>query len=202
MKQYRLKTNGRRAVAALALAALIGWGWALWKLQDVLSSESVQISYGQPGTFAQAITQGLTVSQIVPALLLLVLIVALPVLLWNLIEEWSTTYTVRDDGLIYDTVQGISVLYPWHTIKSVRRADPDAREPAYEMIVSEDGICQISSRVLRWLHQQAFGSTRVPIYAHVVDRDELLHEIVMRSGLKPSKNQEPRIENQQQPISS
>ena len=143
----------------------------------------MQISYVQPSTFAAAIQQGLTVSQIVPALLLIVLIVALPVLLWNLIEEWSTTYTVRDDGLIYDTVQGISVLYPWHTIKALRPVDPDAREPAHELIVSEDGICQINSRVLRWLHQQAFGSTRVPIYAQVVDRDELLHEIVTRSGL-------------------
>lgn len=184
MKVYRLNTTGRRAVLLLTIAAVVVWGFAVWKLQDVLSSDSVQVSYARlPGTLAAAVQQGLTVTQIVPALLLIVLIVATPVLIWNLVEEWSTTYTVRDDGLLYDTVQGISVLYPWHTIKALRPADPDAREPSYELIVSEDGICQIESRVLRWLHQQAFGRTRVPIYAHVMDRDALLHEIVTRSGL-------------------
>lgn len=186
MKTYRLHARGRRATLLIALGALIVWLFALWKLPDVLG-----LSYSNlPGTFRTAWEQGFTVSQIVPALLLIVLIIAAPLLVWNLAEEWSTTYTVREDGLLYDTVQGITVLYPWATIKGVRLVDPEEREPVHEVIVDQDGICQIRSRILRWLHQQAFGRTRVPIYAQVVDRDELLYEIRARAGLQPSAQPE------------
>lgn len=180
MKTYRLDPTGRRVALLLALGALIVWLFALWKLPDVLG-----VSYSNlPSSLSAAIERGLTVGQIVPALLLTVLIIAAPLLVWNLAEEWSTSYTVRDDGLAYDTVQGISVLYPWTAIKSLRRIDPEARAPVYELIVDQTGICQIRSRLLRWLHQQAFGRTRIPIYAHVADRDELLAEIVARAGLQ------------------
>jgi hypothetical protein len=83
-------------------------------------------------------------------------------------------------------VQGISVLYPWNEIKGLRQVDPEADESVHELIVDQSGICQINSRVLRWLHRQAFGRSRVPIYAHVVSRDELLQEIVTRAGLAAS----------------
>jgi hypothetical protein len=186
MKTYRLNSNGRRATALLALGALLVWTFALWKLPDVLSSGSVRVSYGRlPSTLSAAIEQGLRVNQIVPALLLVVLIVATPLLLWNLIEEWSTFYVVRDDGLIYDTVQGISVLYPWTSIKGVRRVDPESDGQDYELIVDRNCVSQIGNPLLRWLHQQAFGRTRIPIYARTADRDELIQEIVARAGLQP-----------------
>ena len=181
MKTYRLDTTGRRIAFSLALGALIVWLFAIWKLADVLKISYLHL----PSTVRAAVNAGLTVSQIVPALLLIVLIVAAPLLIWNLLEEWSTTYEIAEDGLIYDTVQGISVLYPWTSIKGLRQVDPEAEEPVHELIVDQTGICQIRSRVLRWLHRQAFGRTRVPIYAHVTDRDELLAEIVTRAGLQP-----------------
>lgn len=184
MKTYRLNSTGRRATVLLALGALLVWIFALWKLPDVLSSSSVQVSYLHlPSTLSAAIEQGLSVSQLVPALLLLVLIVAAPLLLWNLLEEWSTTYIVREDGLVYDTVQGISVLYPWTSIKQLRRVDPESAAPVHELIVDRAEVRQIRNLLLRWLHEQAYGRTRIPIYARIDNRDELLHEIVTRAGL-------------------
>ncbi len=192
VKTYRLTARGRRIALSLALGSLLVWGFAIWKLADVLGISYLRL----PGTLRAAVEQGLTASQIVPAVLLLVLIIAAPLLVWNVVEEWSTSYTVREDGLVYDTVQGISVLYPWSAIKGLRRVDPEADEPVHELIVDQSGICQINSRVLRWLHRQAFGRTRVPIYADVVERDELLNEIVARSGLRTVTEQ--RAEHQEQ----
>lgn len=179
MRTYQLSTTGRRIALLLALGASVVWVFALWKLADILDISYLRL----PSTLRTVIEQGLTANQIVPAILLLVLIIAAPLLMWNVIEEWSTTYTVRDDGLLYDTVQGISVLYPWTAIKGLRRVDPESDEPVHELIVDQAGICQINSRILRWLHRQAFGRNRVPIYAHVVDRDQLLDDIIARSGL-------------------
>jgi hypothetical protein len=185
MKRYRLDATGRRVTLLLMLGALVVWLFAVWKLPDLLSTENVRVSYLHlSSTLAAAITDGLGVSRIVPALLFVVLVVAAPLLIWNLLEEWSTSYTVRDDGLLYDTVQGISVLYPWTAIKSVRRADPEARSPDHEVIVDDVGVCQIGSPLLRWLHQQAFGRMRIPVYARVAERDELIAEIVTRAGLR------------------
>lgn len=184
MKTYCLNSTGRWATALLALGALLVWIFALWKLPDVLSSPGAQVSYLHlPSTLGAAIQQGLRVSQIVPALLLVVLIVAAPLLLWNLLEEWSTRYIVREDGLVYDTVQGISVLYPWTSIKQLRRVDPESAAPVHELIVDRSEVGQIRNLLLRWLHEQAYGRTRIPIYARIDNRDDLLHEIVTRAGL-------------------
>lgn len=185
-KTYRLNQTGRWIALGIAAGTLGFWLFALWQLPNVLSSDAIQVSYLEPGTFVQAIDQGLNAYQIVPALLLIVLIVAAPLLIWNVAEEWSTTYTVRDDGLIYDTIQGIRVLYPWSAIKSLRLVDPEAREPVHELIVDQRGVLQIRSRILRWLHAQAFGRSRVPIYAHITDRDDLIDEITRRAGLAVS----------------
>jgi hypothetical protein len=188
MKTYRLDSTGRWTALLLIAGAAMVWLFALWKLPDMLSSEQVRVSYRDlPGTLGAAIAQGLTVSQIVPALLFIVLIVATPLLIWNLVEEWFTTYVVREDGLEYDTVQGISVLYPWTAIRGVRAVDPEATEPTHEVLVDRDALTQIRNPLLRWLHRQAFGRARIPIYAHVTDREELLQEIVSRAGLAISR---------------
>ena len=189
MKHYRLDATGRRATLLLMAGALVVWLFAIWKLPDLLSTENVSVRYLRlPSTLAAALTDGLGVSQIVPALLSVVLIVAAPLLIWNLLEEWSTSYTVRDDGLLYDTVQGISVLYPWTAIKGVRRADPESKSADHEVLVDDVGICQIGNPLLRWLHRQAFGRMRIPIYARVAGRDDLITEIVTRAGLRTVEN--------------
>jgi hypothetical protein len=183
-KTYRLNRSGRRNALLLTLAAAIVWLFAIIKLPDVLSSDTVRVSYrALPGTISALLAEGLSVNQIVPALLLVVLIVATPLLIWNLIEEWTTRYVVRDDGLEYDTVRGIRLWYPWSAITGLRRADPEGDAPHYEVLVEPQPQHQIRSRVLHWLHAQAFGRTRIPIYAQTEDRDGLLEEIVRRAGL-------------------
>lgn len=180
MKTYRLDPTGRRAALLLGIGALAVWIFAVWKLPAVLG-----LSYANlVGDVRDMLSNGLTVSQIVPGLLLAVIVIAAPLLLWNIAEEWSTTYTVRDDGLLYDTVQGISVLYPWGAIKGLRQVDPEADEPVHELVVDDAGIGQIRSNMLRWLHRQAFGRTRIPLYAHIAERDELMNEIIVRAGLQ------------------
>ena len=118
--------------------------------------------------------------QLIPAAVLVVMLVAAPLLLWSLWEEWSTSYTVGDDGLTYRTVRGITLHYPWTAIRELRLGDSD--DAVAELIV-QAGQEQIRSPLLRWLHRQAFGAHRVPVYADVEARDELLAEIVQRSGL-------------------
>jgi hypothetical protein len=195
MKTYRLDSTGRWTTLVLIIGALMVWFFALWKLPDMLSSEQVRVSYRDlPGTLGAAIEQGLTVSQIVPALLFIVLIVAVPLLIWNLVEEWFTTYIVREDGLEYDTVQGISVLYPWSAIRGVRAVDPEASEPTHEILVDPAPTTQIKNPVLRWLHRQAFGRSRIPVYPHVTDRDDLLQEVVSRAGLENIEHRAQNIE--------
>lgn len=184
MQIYRLDATGRRSALLLMLGAAGVWLFAIWKLPALLSSEQVRVSYGNLfASLRAALEQGLSVNQIVPALLCVVLIVAAPLLIWNLLEEWSTTYTVRDDALVYDTVQGIAMVYPWSAIRAVRPVDPEAREPAYEVIVDPSALEQIGNPLLRWLHRQAFGRGRIPIYAHVAGRDALVREITRRAGL-------------------
>jgi len=191
MRTYCLDTAGRRSALLLTLGAVVVWGFALWQLPHILSSETVRVSYANfPSTLTAAVRAGLTVAQIVPALLFIVMIVAVPLLIWNLFEEWATCYNVRDDGLEYCSLGGISILYPWTTITRVRQVDPEADEAVHEVVVDQPGASQIRNPVLRFLHRQAFGQTRIPIYAHVRDRDELLREIVMRSGLQAIQGDE------------
>lgn len=179
MKTYRLSQRGQMMSVLVAIGTLLIWGLAVWKLPDVLGIRYTDLI----GTLRVAIERGLQVSQIAVALLLIVMIVALPILVWDLLEERAASYTVRDDGLEYSTVRGVSMLYPWSSIKGLRLSDPEGRAPVYEVIVDRSGISQIRNPLLRWLHRQAYGHARIPIYAQVLHRDDLLGEIVRRAGL-------------------
>ncbi|HMP38860.1 MAG TPA: hypothetical protein PKA05_00625 [Roseiflexaceae bacterium] len=124
--------------------------------------------------------QGPTLGQVVPALLMLVLVVATPFVIWNLLEEWSAVYTVTDDGLRYQSL-GIDMLIPWSAISATRRIDVEAEESADELLLHEDPTPQISNPLLRMLHVQAYGRRKLAIYAGVEQRDELLAAITRRS---------------------
>lgn len=177
MKTYRLSPSGRRLTMALLVAALLIWAFALWSF-----SSTLKISYNPLqfwGSLQATLASGLTIGQVVPALLMLVLIVATPLLLWNLLEEWAAGYTPTADGLRFESL-GISVTYPWAAVRAVRAADDDPDEPLDELVLSADFTRQIPNPLLRLLHRQAFGGTRLPIYPGVEDRDSLLHEIRAR----------------------
>jgi len=48
---------------------------------------------------------------------------------------------------------------------------------------SKDYTGQIRNPLLRFLHAQAYGRKKLPIYAGVTERDQLLAEIRQRAGL-------------------
>ena len=123
-----------------------------------------------------SLAAGLGVGQVVPALLMLALIVTTPLLIWNLLEEWSAVYTPDDDGLRFDSL-GIAILCPWSTVADIRSADDDGDEPLDEILFSQDATAQITNPILRFLHCQAYGRRRLPVYAGLENRADLLSVI-------------------------
>lgn len=158
----------------MVVAVIVASGLAIWKLPAVLGATWSDL----PGSLGAAWAKGWTAEQLVPALLMVALIVAAPLLVYNLVEEASASYTVRDDGLLFGVLPGVTLLYPWAAVRGLGSLDPEGTEPAYELRVDSCGMRQPRSRLLRWLHRQAWGHSRVPIYAHVAGRDELIGEIL------------------------
>lgn len=175
MKTYRLSAVGRRQTMILLLAALLIWIFAIWSFASTL-----RISYNPfqlwP-SLQESLAAGLGVGQVVPALLMLGLIVATPLLIWSLLEEWAAAYTPSAEGLRFASLLGITLLYPWAAISALERADDDPDEPLDELLLRADHSAQTSHPLLRFLHRQAFGGKRLPIYAGLEERDELLAEI-------------------------
>jgi len=176
MKTYRMTASGRRLTLILMLAAVLLWIFAVWALQGVLRIRYLDLA----ATFRAALRDGLGVGALIPAGILIVMAVAAPLLLWNLAEEWSTRYTVADDGLTYRTLPGIVLHYPWSALRELRAGEGE--DAMGELIVRPGALTQIRNPILRWLHRQAFGNQRVPLYAGIEARDELLNEIIRRAG--------------------
>lgn len=174
MKTYRLSAAGRRTTLILLIGAIIIWGFALWSFRSTL-----EISYNPLlfwSSLSTSVAGGLSISQLVPALLMLVLIVTTPLLIWNLLEEWAASYTPTEQGLRFESL-GIALTYPWTAITAIRRSDDDSDEPVDELLITGDHHRQIANPLLRFLHTQAYGRGKLPIYAGLAERDELLKEI-------------------------
>lgn len=178
MKTYYLTPSGRRLTLTLMLAGLALWIFAFAVLRTTLSISYLHL----PSTLGAALRQGLGPGQLIPAGILLAMIVAVPLVLWNLWEEWSTSYTITDDKLVYRTAHGITLEYLWSTIEGFRPSDGDGI-PA-TVLVRNDASQQIRNKLLRWLHRQSYGTRSIPIYTGVEARDELLAEITRRSNIK------------------
>lgn len=184
MKTYRLTAAGRRTTIILMLGAILLWVFAFWTLPSTLGIRYLDLA----STLRAAIAGGLGPGRLIPAGILIMMLVAAPLLMWGLGEEWSTSYTVAEDGLTYRTVAGIALHYPWGAIRALRQDGAD--DTVADLIVQTDATGQIRNPILRWLHRQAIGARRVPIYADVESRDELVAEILQRSGLAPEPAQE------------
>ena len=173
-------------ILILLVGALIIWAFALWSF-----SSTLEVSYNPLRfwpTLSASFAQGLSVGQVVPALLMLVLIVATPLLVWNLLEDWAANYTPTPEGLRFESL-GIAISYPWAGMSSLQQVDDDSDEPLDELIVNSDYTAQISNSLLRFLHSQAYGRRKLPIYAGIEGRDELLATI--RQQLAPSSAGQP-----------
>jgi hypothetical protein len=174
MKTYSLSPSGRRTALLLLIGSLVIWAFALWTFRRTLD-----ISYNPLyfwGSLRTAIQSGLTLGQLVPALLMLVLIVATPLVIWNILEEWAASYTPTEEGLRFVSL-GIDVVYPWSGIDAIRQLDQDSDEPIDELQLREDYTNQIKNPVLRFLHGQAYGRKTLPVYAGLQEREELLAQI-------------------------
>lgn len=173
MKTYRLSPAGKRQTLVLLVAALLIWAFAVWSFASTL-----RISYNPLQlwpSFQQSLQQGLGLGQVVPALLMLTLIIATPLLIWSLLEEYAAAYTPTPDGLRYEAL-GVRVIFPWASLTGIRRTD-DGEEPFDELVVEGDQHTQIAGPLVRFLHRQAAGTGRLPIYPGVEQRDELIAEI-------------------------
>jgi hypothetical protein len=182
MKTYETSAVGRRMLIVLLIGALIIWAFALWSFSSTLNVSYNPLQFWP--TLSASIEQGLTIGQIVPALLMLVLIVATPLLIWNLLTEWSASYTPDNDGLRYAAL-GVALHIPWTSIAALQPVDDDGDEPFDELLISGNYAAQISNPVLRFLHRQAYGARKLPIYTGIEQRDELLATIRERVPPQP-----------------
>lgn len=189
MHTYTLSPIGRRTTLVLLLAALAIWAFALWSFRSTLGINA------NPSAL-WAMPSNLTISQIIPALLMLVLIIATPFLIWNLLEEWAARYTPTDSGLLFESL-GIRVEYAWDAMTAIRTRDADSDDPFDEVILSRSFADQIRNPLLRFLHVQAYGSNRLPIYSGLAERDALLAIIRERAGLNPEAQGEANPEPHQ-----
>src|SRR3954470_17765942 len=191
MKIYRISSSGRRTALILLVGALIIWIFALWTFGSTLGIDPIAFW----STLRASIEQGLSISQLVPALLMLVLIVATPLVIWNICEELAATYTPTEDGLRFAAL-GVRLLVPWAGISAIRRVDEDSDEPMDELILREDYTSQIRNPLLRFLHAQAYGRTKLPIYAGVADRDDLLVTIREQAKLAEETGEQATMDRE------
>lgn len=181
MKTYRLSPSGRRSAIVLLIGALLIWVFALWTLRITLATSS-DPSASLFQALQENLNRGLSAGQIIPALLMVVLLIATPLVLWGILEEWGAQYTLTDAGLQF-TSFGVALNCPWDRISGIHRLEDDADEPLDAIIIRDDLSSQIKNPLVRWLHRQACGARRLLIYPGLEDRDDLLQEIRIRSGL-------------------
>jgi hypothetical protein len=179
MKTYRLSSHGQRTTLILLVTAFAIWGFALWSFRSTLDISYHPLRFWN--TLSTSIEDGLSVTQIVPALLMLVLIVATPLLVWNLLEEWAAAYTPTEEGLRFTSL-GVDITYPWSAIHAIRRIDDEREDPVDELLIQGNSHRDIRNPLVRFLHVQAYGRNKLPIYAGLEARDELLADIRQRIG--------------------
>ncbi|MFM7679429.1 MAG: hypothetical protein ACKO83_11335 [Roseiflexaceae bacterium] len=181
MKTYQLSSLGRRNVLLLMIGAALIWLFAVWVFQSTLAI-SVSDTQGTLDALQATFSEGLSVDRAVPALFMLVLMVAAPLTMWNIGMEWGVRYTPTADGLRYQST-GVSLVIPWTSIGEIRAIDADSDEPSHELRLKVDPTTQITNPLLRLLHAQAYGRAVLPVYAGIEHREELIDEIRRRAGL-------------------
>jgi hypothetical protein len=179
MKEFQLSRPGRRNAWLMLVGAAVIWIFAIWTLQSTLG-----ISY-VPGDVGASLgtmwTEGLTVNRTVPAIFMLVLMVAAPLTMWNLSMELVCRYAVTEQGLQY-RASGVDITIPWEGIVEIRTVDGDSDEPSDELVLRDAPSTQIANPIFRLLYSQAYGAKILPVYPGLNERIELMAEIRRRSG--------------------
>jgi len=178
-KNYRLSRAGRRMAYLLLAGGVLIWLFALWTLKNTLRIaayppqeflDSVRNLFNRLGGVAG---EAFRAEEAIPAAIMLVLVVVVPLLIWNLIEELRASYTVGPAGVTFRS-GSIVLSYPWSEIVSLRPVDEEEEEPLDELVVRTSRLGSIRNPLLRFLHWQAYGRYKLPLYSGLEGREELI----------------------------
>lgn len=182
-KTYRLSRAGRRMAYLLLAGSVLIWLFALWTLkntlkiglrpQNILPSLKLLAKrlLGLEGAAP------LTAEEAIPAIIMLVLAIIVPLLIWNIVEELRATYRVGPDGITFRSL-GVELAYPWSEIAALHPVDPESsEEPLDELVVRTSRLSAIRSGLARFLHWQAYGRYKLPLYGGIEERDDLIARI-------------------------
>ncbi|WP_028458453.1 hypothetical protein [Chloroflexus sp. Y-396-1] len=188
-KCYRLSPVGRRDNLLMIIVAMILWIFAVWSIASTLQLRL------HPAVFwsdlQRVFIQPPTIEQAVPALLMLVLIVATPLMIWNLIAEWDATFRLTNEGLEYQTL-GFRLCYHWHNILAIQ--PQSTADEAVAIVCRYDPVDALKNPLRRWLHQQMHGRQRLLIGPGIERRAELLQAIEQAMvAAQSSTTQQPPV---------
>lgn len=179
---YTLSPAARRTLIALLVGVLVVWAFALWSLITTVGSIPGQPQPGFFGALQRNVTGGLGASQLLPALLMLVVSVAAPLVMWGMLEEYGALYSLDDTGLHFESY-GLALAVPWTQVAAFDNTDADA-EAGNTLVTTSDTTAQIANPVVRWLYTGLHGRTTVPIYAGLEQREELVAQIHARTPIR------------------
>jgi hypothetical protein len=181
-KTYRLGKAGQRMAYLLLVGATLVWIFALWTLKNTLKlGFRPQNIWPSLQNLARRIlgaegAQPLTAEEAIPAVVMVVLLIVVPLLIWNIIEELRASITVGEGGLTFRSL-GIELTYPWEEVANLQPADDEAEEPLDELILHRSRLSEIRSPLARFLHWQAYGRYKLPLYGGLEDREALIAQI-------------------------
>ena len=160
---YSLSAAARRTLIVLLVGVLLVWAFALWSLAGMVGG-----------------LRGFDTSQLLPALLTLVVSVAVPLVIWGMLTEYGALYSVDDTALHFESY-GFALAVPWAQVATLHPGG-SALEAGDRLEITNDAMGQIANPVVRWLHTRLHGRTYLPIYAGLEQRDELIAQIRQRLG--------------------
>lgn len=161
---YRLSAAGRWKLAALLAATALCWLLGLVLYRQAWAPPPAEGAARPP-------LQGL----VVPGYLFGALLLAAPLLAWDLLAELTARYAVLPEGLRFRSLL-LDVTYPWQRLQSLKPAGRGAAgfQPGRIDVTAAPAPLALVGRLL---HPQTYGRHRVPIYADVAGRDELVAAI-------------------------
>ena len=189
-KTYRLSRAGRRMAYLLLAGAVLIWLFALWTLKNTL-----KLSLRSPGLGPSLRTLGhrlvgaegaqpLAAEEAIPAVVMLVLLIVVPLLVWNILEELRASFIVGPAGLTFRSL-GIELAYPWEEVADLHPVDEEAEERLDELVLRTSRLSKIRNPLARFLHWQAYGRRRLPLYGGLEEREDLIARI--RTHLAPAE---------------
>ncbi|WP_322511065.1 hypothetical protein [Chloroflexus sp.] len=172
-RSYRLSPAGRRENLLMIAVAMLLWVFALWSFASTLRLNLHPTAFWSD--LQRVFAQPPALEQTAPALLLLVLILATPLLIWNFITEWDTVFAPSSEGLRYEAM-GVRLCCPWEDIIALQPIPVNPNE-AVVVYCQRDPAEAIANPLRRWLHRQMHGRQRLVIGADIEQRDELVQQI-------------------------